>query len=661
MNGIGRNSRNGRHAGGRLRGCGALLLVFTGLLAHANVSDCVDTRLGIGVGKGSCMVGPCVPHGSVYPSPDTEWPSEGRKIPPPSGFYAGDRVVGFSQLHTQGTGGVPSYGLFRVVFGAPSRLEILEAHPYRFRGRLSDIGVDVSVSATAHGAIYTHTDGEVTIDALCKIARRKASRDATVTVRGNEIFGGGTYSGNWNPEPYGCWFYATKTNGCLRIAVSFKSVEQAKDYHRLELSGRSADEIAAAARSAWDGVLSRVSVKGLAHGTETAFYTHLFHAFVQPRDRSGDGLGWDDHYTLWDTWKTLFPLMTLVDPDMVAGNVNSFAERFARTGRCEACYTQGREYKVGQGGDEADCVIADASAKDVPGIDWQKIRPLLESRWTGRTKSYRERGWVADGEREDYCWRMKSGSGTMSFAYQDFCAGRTLQRRGGNGEIAARLIARGGNWTNVWNASSEDAGFRGFAVGRRADGSYLVESPRKGYNTSFYEAIGWEYSFFVPHALPELVRRCGGETEFVRRLDFAFGHKLINFGNEPSFLTPWLFAQAGRPDLTYRWAHAVLDLFPADGCPGDDDSGAMGAYYVFLIAGFMPVAGSDVYVLHSPAAERIVFRLPQTGRELTVRRGNRDAFNGRPLAGRQVRHADLLKGGVLEIAGRALDGCARIE
>lgn len=208
----------------------------------------------------------------------------------------------------------------------------------------------------------------------------------------------------------------------------------------------------------------------------------------------------------------------------MAGNVNSFAERFARTGCCEVCYTQGREYKVGQGGDEVDCVIADASAKDVPGVDWRKVRPLLEVSWTGRTKSYRERGWVADGERE---------------------------------------------------------------------------------------AIGWEYSFFVPHALPELVRLCGGETEFVRRLDFAFGHKLINFGNEPSFQTPWLFAQAGRPDLTDRWARAVLDLFPADGCPGDDDSGAMGAYYVFLVAGFMPVAGSDVYVLHRPAVESIVFRLPQ--------------------------------------------------
>ena len=46
---------------------------------------------------------------------NTVWPSPGRSFPAPNGRYEGDKVTGFSQLHTQGTDGVPSYGIFRQI------------------------------------------------------------------------------------------------------------------------------------------------------------------------------------------------------------------------------------------------------------------------------------------------------------------------------------------------------------------------------------------------------------------------------------------------------------------------------------------------------------------------------------------------------------------
>ena len=642
---------------GMWRGGLAGAAAFFATTALAGISDIVDTRFGTAVGRGSCLVGPCVPHGSVHPSPDTVWPSQGRRFPAPNGWYPGDKVSGFSQLHAQGTGGVPSYGLFRVSFGGPSALEIDEAHPYRLKARLVDLGISVALASTAHGAVYEYDRGEPTVDVRGKIGCEIASSNATLKIEGPVLSGGGAYFGNWNPAPYGCWFYATREPGRLRIAVSFKDVAQAKAYHDAELAGRTVDALAEEARAKWDGLLARVRIADAGKEHERIFYTHLFHAFVQPRDRSADGLGWDDHYTLWDTWKTLFPLMVLIDPDSAAGNVNDFAARFRRNGVCTSCYTQGRDYKVGQGGDEADCVVADAVAKEVPGLDKAGLVPLLESRWAGRTASYRTRGYVADGEREDYCWRMKSGSGTLSFAYQDACVGRTLQRlKGKDDPRAAAFLARSGNWTNVWNAAAADGGFAGFVCGRAADGTFTSTDPRKGYNKAFYEAIGWEYSFFAPHAMPDLIARCGGREKFVARLSYALDRHLVDFGNEPNFLTPWLFTFAGRPDLSSKYAREVHKLFPSDGCPGDDDSGAMGSFYVFLSVGLMPVAGTDVYFLHAPTIPKTSFTLPASGKTLTIlapgaAEGRSEyrsvTLNGVSIRDGRLRHADIVAGGVL--------------
>lgn len=654
------------------------LLSLAPLVAWAaGNADLVDTRLGTDREHGSCVVGTCLPHASVYPSPDSEWPvahpvRSGQRHgagAPTSGWWPGDRVTGFSMLHAQGTGGTPSYGLFRVSFGSPSALEIREARPYRFAGRLTDIGVDVAFAPTAHGAIFVFRGGEPEIDVRGKLGGAVASTNAWMKSEGGAVFGGGTYSGNWNPAPYDCWFHATKEDGVLRIAVSFRDVRRARQYHDAELKGRSLDDISAAARRAWNGKLDAVEVEGLDEAARRRFYSHLFHAFVQPRDRTDDfavfGEGvpvWDDHYTLWDTWKTVFPLMSIVDPQVVSGCVNSFAARFKANGMCASCFTQGREYKVGQGGDEADCIIAEAYAKKLPGVDWAAVAPLLVSRVAGRTRSYRTCGWAVNEEREDYCERFRSGSATFSFAFQDYAAGTVLKGLAADSgrpdwaDAAARLLARSANWTNAWNAASRDeAGFAGFACGRDADGRWLQPDPRKGFNETFYEANGWEYSFFVPHDVQGLIAASGGRAAFMRRLEFALANGLVSFDNEPSFQIPWLFDCVGRRDLACRWARELLARFPADGCPGDDDAGAMASLYVFLTAGFYPVAGTDLYALHAPQARRIVFRVASgrtfaveapdwaPGRQLT----GRVTLNGHPLQAPFIRHVDIVSGGTL--------------
>lgn len=238
-----------------MKSCISVLMVYLlPILPSAAMIDFaeqVDTRIGTDRSHGSCVVGTCLPHASVYPSPDSEWPVDHPSVPgqrhgmgaPTSGWWPGDRVVGFSMLHAQGTGGVPSYGQFRLEFGKPSAMEIDEAHPYRFRCRLTDLGVSVAFSATEHGAVFEYTGGEPRINVLCKLGEPVATANAWVRNEGRATFGGGTYAGNRNPAPFDCWFYATKEKGRMRIAVSFLGVERAKMYHDSELAGCSVDDV----------------------------------------------------------------------------------------------------------------------------------------------------------------------------------------------------------------------------------------------------------------------------------------------------------------------------------------------------------------------------------------------------------------------------------
>lgn len=668
-------------------------LSFSGM-ACGGLVEKVDSRFGSERWRGSCPIGPCLPHGSTMPSPDTLYPYAGRTSAPPSGYYPGDPVVGFSQLHCQGTGGTPTYGLFLVspTTGTGDREEDLAspftvrmARPNVLEGRLEKWGVDVRLAPTAHGAIYEFkkvkaSDGEnsetgdlrIVINAKRKIGRKE---DSVVQPKGHIWRGNSATVGHWVPGTVYAGFYAEEERpnpnvSIVRIAVSFKTDKTAEVYFNRELKGRSLEEISAAAAQVWEAKLRTIALVGADAEEERRFYSHFYHTFTQPRDRTDDHFGWergvpvwDDHYTVWDTWKTVFPLMSIIDPMVLASVVNSFSVRAERNGFCASAFIGGIEYRVGQGGDDVDNIIAEAILKDIPGVDTDRAWAALSQHAATRTRAYRRKGYVEEGRRDGYCERMHSGSSTLAFAYNDFCVSEVAAKLGKPDEAAA-LRARSSNWTNVWNAAMKDekSGFTGFVWGRDTKGgwdmidvwddSIVPMRPEKGYNFAFYEGTPWEYSFTVWHDLPKLIAKMGGRIRFVARLEYALENNLIDYSNEPNFMTPWLFDFVGRSDLTAKWAPCVRAHFRDDGCPGDDDSGAMSSFYVFLTVGFYPIAGQDLYALHGPMVPEVRFNLPN-GKAFVVRRMGggskwREAvLNGQKLAQPFIRHADIVNGGEL--------------
>ncbi len=630
--------------------------------------------------------------------------------------------MGFSQLHTQGTGGTPSYGNFLISpqIGLKT-LESEHASPNSeefaaccyYKTRLSRYDILCEIAPARHSALYKFTfpasdDANILIDAARKLGDSAALNEGSVSIDPDMgVIAGGGHSAETGIPPLTNFIFTpscrrnrtvsafgktppyaparrkphrSKTTGSalspdtksaagevvyLKIAVSFKSQTQAAQWLDKEIPGWDFDLIKSQAASVWNKALRSIILENASPQEMHKFYSSLFHTMVQPRDRTGDNGNWDsdapfwdDHYTLWDTWKTLFPLMAIIRPDVVRDNVNSFIDRHKHNGYVATAFIQGKEYKVGQGGDEADNVIADAYVKGISGVNWEDAYDLLRFHADkNRTANYRDRGFVCLDEKTDYCPRMKSGSGTLAFAYNDFCVAQVAKGLGKT-EDYQKYLKRSRNWENVWDRFAKDkhSGYMGFVRARRADGSFKPTPPRMGYNTDFYEGTCWIYSYFIPHDVPGMIEKMGGSQEFIERLCFAMRNNLIDFSNEPSFMTIWLFDAARRPYLASHWANQLRKQFNDQGYPGDEDSGAMSSLYIFLTAGFFPFAGQDIYYLHGPSAAKMTFHL-QNGKTFTVLASNASAkniyiqsaaLNGKPLDKPWIRHKDITEGGVLE-------------
>lgn len=687
----------------------AALCAASCVIAQSAV-DRIDPMIGAAPSRGSCIVGPAVPNGSIHPSPDTLGPSN-------AGFVPGEPVVGFSQLHAQGAGGVPSYGnllimpqigLKTVERDYASPMDEVVARADSFACRLVKSDVRVKLAPQAHSAIYAFTfpqgsDATITLDVARKITKNEngiALRGGSLAIdsASGQITGSGTYVGSWTGIPYelfyaievdraptnvGTWVDQTvspdstsargggKPMGAflrfdarenrevkLKIAVSFKSIEQAQHWLNEEINGWDLDAVVANARDAWEKELSRVTLEGATDAQSTAIYSALRHTMIQPRERTNDHPGhradepyFDEQYTLWDTWKTQYPLMHLLRPSESARVIDSFIARQRVNGRVNTALLHGKEANMYQGGDEVDNVIADAFVKRLPGVDWNAAYDVVHANATKfRTPDYLTLGYTS---MEEETGRRRSASATLAYAYNDFCAALVAEGIGREDD-AKTFRARGRNWLNVWDPAMTDEGFAGFARSRKRDGSWSTSTAQDGHD--FYQGTAWNYSFCVPGDLPLLMEKMGGRAKFIERLEHAFEKNRTDYANEPGFQLTWWFAGAGRPDLTSKWVDHLLSKYSnAEGYPGDDDSGAMSSLYFFATAGLFPVAGQDLYYLHGGRVPALTLHL-ENGKTFTIRSKNTSSenlyvqsatLNGQPINEPVLRHGQIVAGGEL--------------
>lgn len=457
----------------------------------------------------------------------------------------------------------------------------------------------------------------------------------------------------------------------MKVAVSLTSCEKAEAFLQAEIPDWNFDKVKNEGINAWEKQLAKIKLEGISEEQKRLFYTAMYHTMVMPRDQTGDNPHWtsdqpfwNDQYALWDTWRTLFPFHTLINPDVIRDNVWSFIDRLKHNGQVRDAFISGTEGGKDQGGNNVDNIIADAYVKGIPGIDWEEAYKVMKynadhERIGGGygympfpvRDIYRKQGWIPYSD--------LASSNTLEFAYNDYCVSVVAKGLGKIDDYKTYLD-RSNGWINLWDEKLESKGYRGFIGARVWDNKFVaidpanIERPWKG---PFYEGCSWTYSYFVPHNLEKLIELMGGKEKFVERLDFALKNNLIDYGNEPSFLALRSFNHVGRPDLASYWVHKALKKnFDLTGGTGNDDSGAMSSWYIFSALGFFPNAGQDIYYLNAPLYKKSVITLGN-GKTLTILANNASEknlyikscrINGKEWNRPIIRHKDIADGGVIE-------------
>lgn len=275
----------------------------------------------------------------------------------------------------------------------------------------------------------------------------------------------------------------------------------------------------------------------------------------------------------------------------------------------------------------------------------------------------------------------RSISRTVEYAYDDFVIA-TLARELGHTADYQKYLGRSGNWKNMFKADQRsvvngvDTGFEGFLQPRYMNGSWGYQdpifcSPLLNFTGCYlnpsggetYEGPVWMYTFYAPGDMANLISTLGGRDLFVERLNWLHESGVLYLGNEQSFLKVFLYHYAGRPALSAERAHQYIPSLFNDtvgGIPGNDDSGAMGSFEAFVMMGFFPNAGQDVYFIIPPFFESISISNGQTGKTATIRNINFDpahkniyiqsaTLNGEPYTRNWLQHSFFLEGGVLEL------------
>ncbi|MDP2876164.1 MAG: GH92 family glycosyl hydrolase, partial [Holophaga sp.] len=426
----------------------------------------------------------------------------------------------------------------------------------------------------------------------------------------------------------------------VRVGISAVSVEGARKNLEAEIPDWNFDAVLQQTERAWEKELSKITVEGGTKDQQTIFYTALYHAMLSPnvfqdvdgmyrgRDQAIHGAEPGTHYTvfsLWDTFRALHPLLTIIDRKRSSQFARTFLRQFEEGGQLPVWELAGNETDC-MIGYHAVPVLADIILKGIGGFDVLKVfeamRASAEQDRLG-LKPYKALGYVPANEEGE------SVSKTLEYAYDDWCIAMVAQKLGRTADYE-RYLKRAQGFKHLFDPST------GFFRGRMEGHWWTPFDPRE-VNANFTEANAWQYAFFAPQDLDALIGFHGGKAGFAKKLDELFSAQsqisgtaqaditgLIGqyaHGNEPSHHMAYLYSFAGQPWKTQAMVRRILEEFyrnDPDGLIGNEDCGQMSAWYVLSALGFYSVTpGSNTYVIGTPLFPKATLRL-ENGKTFTI-------------------------------------------
>jgi len=474
----------------------------------------------------------------------------------------------------------------------------------------------------------------------------------------------------------------------LYVGISFVSLENARENLEAEAGSLDFDGVRAAARDAWEAQLSKITIATDDEKVRKIFYTSLYHSMTMPvnfTDFNGEYHGFDrrahstggafTYYTdmsLWDTFRTTHPLYTLISPDLQLDCVKSLIE-MAKVGGALPRWPSGAGYTGSMFGSPADMVVAETYLKGITDFDVESAYAFMkrtsdELMAPGRdgrshVDAYNRYGYLpADIETKG------SVSSTLEYAWADSSIALLGEALGKSEAEVQHYRDKSMYYKNLF-----DPGVKYF---RAKDSGGTWVSPFSPLVSSYYnevlfmfpkayaEGSAQHYRWSVPQDPKGLIALFGSEEYFVKELDkFMCGasRKMAALdpgpgywhGNQHNLHAIYMFNEAGRPDLTQKWARwALTDRYGTgpDGLDGNDDAGTLSAWYVLSALGIYPVAGTDRWWIGAPIVNSAVLQLGE-GKTLAVTARNQStkniyvqsvALNGVKLDEPWVRHGALM-------------------
>ena len=723
----------------------AAFILSVNCISAQNLTRWVNPFIGTGAVQsslsGNNYPGATVPFGMVQLSPDTREAPDWAQA---SGYDYNDSIIyGFSHTRLSGTGASDFIDILLFPTINDKRKSTFthqheQARPGYYQVLLKDEKIQAELTASVHVGVhrYTCSDGDQLklwldldhsankgswnrriiqsqlrmvsptvvegyriITGWAKLRKIYFHLEFSQPVLSNQLYDGNRMYENTpvinGTELRGLFCFDKKWNKELicKVALSPVSIENARLNMATEVPGWDFEYIARAAETSWEKELRKIIIQGT-DLQKKIFYTALYHTMVQPNtmsDVNGEYMASDYvtrsvakgevHYStfsLWDTFRAAHPLYTLMHTHRIPDFVKSMMRQYDYYGYLPVWQLWGQDNYC-MIGNHSIPVIVDAVLKGVAGVDEEKAyEAVFNSSIVSHPNSPFE-VWEKYGYMPENI-QTQSVSITLEQAFDDWCVAQ-LAKRLGKEKDYNHFMKRSAFYRNLFNSKT------GFFQPKNDKGEWIEPFDPYKYGANggypFTEGNAWQYFWYVPQNIPDLISLTGGNKAFVAKLDTFFtvsyqsgalNDNASGFvgqyahGNEPSHHVAYLYACAGEPWKTQKYvAYIMNELYndSSSGYAGNDECGEMSAWYVFGALGFYPVNPvSGEYVIGTPMLEEAVIQLP--GRKtFTVKAPRKEdnevyicsmKLNGEKYTKNYITHQDIMKGGILEFVMTASPG-----
>ena len=690
----------------------AVVLATIFSVSAQDYTQYVNPFIGTG-GHGHVFLGANVPFGNIQAGPTQkkqgwDWCS---------GYhYSDSTVIGFGQMHLSGTGIGDLGDVSLLPMTNPSQREVKFSHkaeyvrPGYYSVMLAS-GIRVELTATQRVAFHRYsfpadaTKGYIALNLAQgigwdKMTSCKFKQESDKTITGFRLSEGWAkdqrvYFVAEFSEPVkleenerdtiGIFSVASTGQPLLvKVGISAVSVENARENLQQELPGWNFASVVSKANADWNRELSKIAIKTQDERAKRIFYTALYHTMIAPSvfsDVNGEYRGADGKthkgdftdyttFSLWDTYRAAFPLMTLIQPEMQRDLAETMLHIFKQQGKLPVWHLMGNETDC-MVGNPGIPVLVDIALKGF-NVDKKavfeavKASAMRDERGMGLLKKYGYIPCDLDPEKET----VAKG---LEYALADACIAK-LAKQLGKTEDYKYFYKRSQSYRDFYFDKQTK-----FMRGVTSD--HKFREPFDPFSTvhrqdDYTEGNAWQYVWLVPHDVHGLVAAFGGEKPFVSKLDSLF---IVNgdmgaeaspditgligqyaHGNEPSHHILYMYNYVGQPwkgadKIRYVLANLYHEDF--DGLSGNEDVGQMSAWYILSSVGFYQV---------DPAGGRYVFGSPLFD-EATLNVGNGKTFrvvahnnssenkyiqsaklNGKPYTRSYIDFKDIVRGGTLE-------------